>query len=431
MGRGRWFPVLAACSLARYGRIPGVLSGRGAAIPQRCKRRLYHHAMSTGGRVAARRVAVAAIAVSALVAGIPLPAQQPTFRAGVEIVTLDVNVLDSDRRPVEGLSARDFRVTVDGRDVPVTTFSAISSGEREGQSHPAAGPDGTSEAAIERPGEQGRVLIVMFDRSIPSGEPTRRAREIARAVLTSAGSNDLVGVVRSSGFSNEGASAEPTLDRQSAMAAIDTPFTGIVSVPEMTFQGLVNKPPDLFASGDCLCGLCTFGALERVASALMTEQRQKLLFFIGSDIIIQPRPTDPQACQPHIREWRTRVLRALDRANVTVHSFDSLGLETLARNADAFPTASRGRAPMSRHLERQGNLSVLPDFTGGRAVLNTNSPESLVRNVLAETASYYVLGFERDKAASADQLRSVRVHVERRGVTVRSRTGYFAAPTVP
>ena len=86
---------------------------------------------------------------------------------------------------------------------------------------------------------------------------------------------------------------------------------------------------------------------------------------------------------------------------------------------------------MRERAPSRPSIAKVPYFTGGRAVLNTNSPESLVRNVLAETASYYVLGFERDKAASADQLRLVRVHVERRGVTVRSRTGYFAAPTGP
>ena len=42
-------------------------------------------------------------------------ARQPTFRSGVELVTVDAAVLDGDGRPVAGLGAEDFRIEVDGR----------------------------------------------------------------------------------------------------------------------------------------------------------------------------------------------------------------------------------------------------------------------------------------------------------------------------
>ena len=38
----------------------------------------------------------------------PPPTQSPTFRAGVDVVQLDVSVLDKNRRPVRGLTAADF-----------------------------------------------------------------------------------------------------------------------------------------------------------------------------------------------------------------------------------------------------------------------------------------------------------------------------------
>jgi hypothetical protein len=157
-----------------------------------------------------------------------------------------------------------------------------------------------------------------------------------------------------------------------------------------------------------------------------------VLFFIGSNIIIQPRPSDPQACQAHIRRWRQSLLSSLDRASLTVHSFDVHGLETLSRGADTLPTGHGARPPVSVHLERQGNLAVLPAFTGGRAVLNTNAPERYVSEVLAETSAYYMLGIIREEARDATTLREVRVRVNRRGLSVRTRVGYFPAvdPTV-
>jgi hypothetical protein len=39
----------------------------------------------------------------------------PTFRAGIDLVQLDVSVMDRDRQPVRGLTARDFQVLEDGR----------------------------------------------------------------------------------------------------------------------------------------------------------------------------------------------------------------------------------------------------------------------------------------------------------------------------
>ena len=41
--------------------------------------------------------------------------QQPTFRTGVDVVTVDVGVVDSRGNPVEDLRAPDFGVKIDGQ----------------------------------------------------------------------------------------------------------------------------------------------------------------------------------------------------------------------------------------------------------------------------------------------------------------------------
>ena len=42
------------------------------------------------------------------------PIAQPTFRSGVDLVTVDATVLDGDGRPVPTLHAEDFHIEVDG-----------------------------------------------------------------------------------------------------------------------------------------------------------------------------------------------------------------------------------------------------------------------------------------------------------------------------
>ena len=54
-----------------------------------------------------------AIVVAAGIVG-AAASQQPVFRSGVDLVTVDVTVVDGTGKPVEGLAADRFDVRVDG-----------------------------------------------------------------------------------------------------------------------------------------------------------------------------------------------------------------------------------------------------------------------------------------------------------------------------
>jgi len=53
----------------------------------------------------------------------PAPAQPPPFKTGVDALQLDVSVLDSQRRPVRGLTAADFTVLEDAKPARIVGFS--------------------------------------------------------------------------------------------------------------------------------------------------------------------------------------------------------------------------------------------------------------------------------------------------------------------
>lgn len=376
----------------------------------------------------ARAALVACIVCLAVVSsGRPVVrAQDPTFRGGVDLVQLDVVVLDRNRRPVTGLTASDFTILEEGKPRPIDAFSAVTLPSNDVTT---TGPAWLREVAPDvvdnaRPGE-GRLVVIFMDRSIPVEAGVLRARAIASAAVDSLGPGDLAAVVSSSGFSNEGRPQNFTGDRTRLKAAIDEPFMGLVNPPGMTPGGLQRSGPDLLRSGDCLCGICVMDALERVADAMAAERRmQKTLLFIGSNVIVQVK--DPPECALHLRNGRERALRALDRANVTVHAIDPSGLETLSKGADAFPADAR--PSVAATLERQGNLGVFPGYTGGRVVLNTNAPEAQVPAIFAESQSYYLIGFQRAVDGPATSRRSIRVRVNGEGLTVRSRTAYYAGP---
>src|SRR5687768_4417988 len=91
-----------------------------------------------------RTVAVAVVALSGLTilsaqqpppqpASQPAPAQTqasgqtPTFRSGVELVTIDVGVVDRQGQPMRGLTSGDFAVTVAGQPRRVVNAEFVDS----------------------------------------------------------------------------------------------------------------------------------------------------------------------------------------------------------------------------------------------------------------------------------------------------------------
>ena len=84
--------------------------------------------------------------------------------------------------------------------------------------------------------------------------------------------------------------------------------------------------------GRCLCGLCVLDTIARVADAVQgAPGRRKVLFFIGSDLLLQAAGSAGSAkqdvgCESGLRDAREEMFRAVDRANLTIHSLDPSGL---------------------------------------------------------------------------------------------------------
>src|SRR5688500_10515184 len=147
---------------------------------------------------------LAALTALAVAAQDQQPPSRPpaTFRAGVDVVELDVTVLDKDRRPVRGLTRADFTILEDGKPRPLAAFAAVDLPEREASPARASwvrdvAPDVTTNTM--RP--EGRLVVIMFDWSIRFADHVL-AKRIATAAVDALGPDDLAAVVFSSGFGN-------------------------------------------------------------------------------------------------------------------------------------------------------------------------------------------------------------------------------------
>jgi len=359
--------------------------------------------------------------------------QRPVFRGGVELVQIDVSVLDRSRRPVTGLTEADFTILEDGIRRPIRGFTAVQL--------PASTPPATASASrlaaaqpdvtTNRVGQQdGRLVVILMDRTIPPGEPTLAANRIAHAAVDALGPNDLAAVTSTSG----GVPQTLTSDRARLRQAIDQRdwSTGPSKEQQDILAGFTGKL-DPLSDGRCLCGICVLDTVTQIAGALrQTSRRQRMLLFVGSQLIIQsgPRaPTQDTECEFPLKQARQRMQDALALSHVTVHSIDPSGLSSVGPHTRASTPNTGGAMPrlgrvqqqqaeMSDLLDAQNSLQILPEMTGGRVVVNTNGPQEKVPEIFAESASYYVLAFEPGMAGKPGVNRSIEVKVARKDVRV-------------
>jgi VWFA-related protein len=361
-----------------------------------------------------RRAAAIALSLACLASGrASQQAQTPSqpFRTGVDLVQVDVSVLDRDRSPIRGLTASDFTVLEDGKPRPIAAFTPVQLPPPDPVPSAKWMADVRSDVVTNDIPQEGRLVVVLMDRSIRATDMVW-ARRIATGAIAQLGPDDLGAVA----YSVWGIPQNFTADRQRLAAAIQQPFIGATG-------GDTGSP------AECRCGVCSLEAMTRVADSLRdVPQRRKLLIFVGRSVPIQSLGE----CGGQQREARTTLLRAAHVANLTIHVLDPSGLEVRIPDASQRTGIS---SPAMRNLIRQGNLSVLPDATGGRAVLNTNAPEERLFSIFRESSSYYVLGFEPATRKADGRFHEIRIKVNRPDTTVQARRGYYAAggktPPVP
>ena len=81
--------------------------------------------LASGNPMRSAAVLAGSIAVAAIALAQQTPTP-PTFRAGIDLVEVDVTVLDKHRHPVTGLQADDFIVREDGQARAITAFTPVT-----------------------------------------------------------------------------------------------------------------------------------------------------------------------------------------------------------------------------------------------------------------------------------------------------------------
>src|SRR4051812_6192856 len=85
-------------------------------------------------RSAGRRMALAALsfgAAAVVLAAAPGQQQPPTFRAGIDLIAVDVQVVNRSGEPIPSIQPDRFSVTIDGRQRKVISADVVRHSEGE------------------------------------------------------------------------------------------------------------------------------------------------------------------------------------------------------------------------------------------------------------------------------------------------------------
>ena len=142
-----------------------------------------------------RRTAATAVALliyGALTGAVQEPGQQPVFRSGVELVSIDVSVLDRQGDPVRGLAPADFKITVDGRPRVVVSaeFVDVAAARARAVARPELAAVSTNEGA-----GIGRQIIFVVDQGTLETGTGRYVARAAERFFTGLSFEDRTGLI--------------------------------------------------------------------------------------------------------------------------------------------------------------------------------------------------------------------------------------------
>ena len=163
----------------------------------------------------------------------------------------------------------------------------------------------------------------------------------------------------------------------------------------------------------------TLSALARVLDGLGGVRGRKTVILFSEGFIRDP----------HL-EGSDGVIRAAQRTNTAVYFVDVRGLSAmpLAATAQFGPMlpAEDVSTLITQELVSAEGADTIANNTGGFPIKNTNDLERGLRRIGQEARRYYLLGYSPSNTRPDGKWRKIGVKVERPGVEVRARKGYFA-----
>ena len=361
------------------------------------------------------------------------------FKMNAELVLTNVVARDAKTGElVRGLKQSDFSVYENGKQERISTFDfetveMATPLNEVTVSGLAVGSSANKSAAVAKPEElrNHRLIVMFFDLTSMQPEDLDRsvaaAQEFLRNKMQPA---DLVALI----------SLGNTLKVDQDFTADKTALIKEVAVYNGTegqgyaegatantnqVEDATGYTPDESEYNDLNTDRELF-ALKAVAKSLeKITEKKSLLYFSGG---IQRDGIENQASL-------RAAINAAVRANLAIYSVDTRGLQAVTPLGDASTGSLRGTGAfnggaltnnMNSNFATQEVMSTLSTDTGGKAFFDSNDFAPAFAQVQRDTSEYYAIGFHSSNTARDGSYRKLTIKVNRPGVKLDYRPGYYA-----
>ena len=352
---------------------------------------------------------------------------RPIFRLSVSLVQLDAVVTDKTGRHVTTLGPDDFEVYQDGRPQPVVAVSYVETEDTWVDTSGLAPlpPD------ARKPADARRVVVVVVDDLRMSFESLYRARESIGAFLDRHFlPGDLGMIMTTSGAGLSQLSYSPVVLKAAASRLRYSLFNVQAASALAPVDDIIDTAGDQFIEQ-------TFAesSIRRIADAIAAVREvpgRKSVVLVSEGFTVFGAGMDNAA----IRDLLRRLVDRSNRAGVVIYGLDPRGLVSTGISA-ADAVRGGGAAVMARRSaalrESQDGLRYVAGETGGFAVINSNDLVRGFGRIMADQRGYYLIGYQPEQgtlhARSDVQYKRLKLKVKAKGLTIRTRSGFYARAT--
>jgi VWFA-related protein len=395
-----------------------------------------------------------AIAVVMAAALVPLPtgvlsaapqaqnAQQNQFvlKVNAELVLTNVVVRDTKTGEiVRGLKQSDFTILENGKKQEISSFDfesvdmAAPLNEATVTGLAAGVTGGNKAAVVARPEDlrNHRLIVMFFDLTSMQPEDLDRSVDAARDYLRKKMQPaDLVALVSLGDTLN--VDQDFTADRDALINKVgiyngtqSQGFAQGATANSNQVEDTTGYTPDESEYNDINTDRELF-ALRAIAKSLeKITEKKSLLYFSGG---IQRDGIENQASL-------RAATNAAVRANLAIYSVDTRGLQAVTAVGDASTGSMRGTGAyngggllnnMNSNFASQEVMGTLSSDTGGKAFFDSNDFAPAFAQIQKDTSAYYAIGFHSTDAKRDGRYRKLSIKVNRPGVKLEYRPGYYA-----
>jgi VWFA-related protein len=365
------------------------------------------------------------------------------MRVETELVLVNVVARDKQGKPVTDLKQEDFTLLEDGKAQRISSFdfenldtaplTASKGPSQQATNGPVTPPKPILTAKdADQTLSNKRVIVLFFDLSSMGPDEMERSVQAARKYIqTKMTSADLIAIVTLASslrldqdFTGDQARLLRVLNRfsHSEGQGMDNGSTGDTDGIEETGNAYTPDETEYnqFNTDRKL------QALQSLCQVLGKFNQKKSIIYFSSGMT--------QTGIENQAALRAAVNTAI-KANVAIYTMDSRGLEAEPPGGSAATASLRGTAMYSgsavqsrldANFASQETLTTLSGDTGGKAFLDTNDLGQVFDRVQRDTSVYYVLGYKSSSALRDGKYRHIQVKVNRAGLNLEFRKGYYA-----